>query len=91
MISKNNFNSLDSFNYLAINKEVKFNSVSTFNLIYWSVRLSDRRAEDGVQGVIKASYEYHFIRVHENLVQQPRIIYQFVMVIDRTPHVMLSP
>ena len=47
-------------------------SVGSIDLIHWSVCSSSRR--DGVKGwmeykVIIASYEYHFIRVHENLVQ----------------------
>ena len=45
------------------------------DLIYWSVRSSTRKG-DGVNGVygfivILASYEYHFIRVYENLAQHP--------------------
>ena len=44
------------------------------NLIYWSVRSSRRRGEDGVKGVdwgivILASFGYQLL--HENLVQHP--------------------
>ena len=42
------------------------------NLIYWSVCLSSRR-EGLVRGgfVILTSWEYYFIRVYKNLVQNP--------------------
>ena len=43
---------------------------------YWSVCSSSRILGDGIMGVrggiiILASWEYHFIRVHEKLVQHP--------------------
>ena len=46
------------------------------NLIYWSIRSSSGRREDGVKGIdrvyrILAGREYHVIGVHENLVQHP--------------------
>ena len=45
------------------------------DIIYWSVRSSNRRGNKvkGVDGgiFILASCEYHFIRVHENLGQDP--------------------
>ena len=46
------------------------------DLIYWSVRLPSRRVGDEVNGVdgrivILVSCEFHFIKVHENLVQHP--------------------
>ena len=45
--------------------------VANRDLIYWSVRSSSRRGGDGIKGVIiiLASCKYHFIKVHENLVQ----------------------
>ena len=43
-------------------------------LVYWSVSLSSRRGRDGVKElkvgfVVLAQYKFHFIREHENLVQ----------------------
>ena len=48
--------------------------VANMELIYWSIRLSSRREGNGVSVwiiVILASYKFHLIRVHENLVQHP--------------------
>ena len=60
-------------------------SVASIDLIHWSVCSS----RDGVNGwmeykVIIASCEYHFIRVHENLVQHlsNNIIYRFLKAIQ---------
>ena len=45
------------------------------DLNYWSVRSSSNRRGVGIKGVdwgyILASWEYYFIRVHENLVHHP--------------------
>ena len=49
--------------------------LANMDLIYWTVRLFswDGIGVKGVEGgiVILASWELHFIRVHENLVQHP--------------------
>ena len=50
--------------------------VSNVDLIYWPIRLSSRKGEDRLKEVVEGiavfySYEYHFIRVNENLVQHP--------------------
>ena len=47
--------------------------VANMELIYWSVRSSNRRGGDGVNRVdggivILAYYKFHFIREHDNLV-----------------------
>ena len=48
--------------------------IANMDFIYWSVCLSSRKGSNDVKGmegggiVILASYECHFIRVHENLV-----------------------
>ena len=41
------------------------------DFFYWPVYLSRRRGGDGVDSVILASWNYHFIRIHANLVQHP--------------------
>ena len=56
--------------------EIVVNLGANMELIHWSVRLTSRRGEDGVKGmdgciVILASCKYHFIRLHENMVQHP--------------------
>ena len=43
------------------------------DILYWSVQASSRRGGDGIKVVdvgivILASYMFHFIRVHDNLV-----------------------
>ena len=48
--------------------------VANIDLMYWSVRSCSRRGGDGIKVwmggiVILASSEYHFIRVHEKIVQ----------------------
>ena len=50
--------------------------VPNLDLIYWPIRLSSRKGEDMLKGVVGGivvlySYKYHLIRVHENLVQHP--------------------
>ena len=55
-------------------------------LISFSVRSSSRREGDGVKEwmgliVISASYKFHFIRVHDNLVYDPSN-YKFIFLID---------
>ena len=42
--------------------------LANIELIYWTVRSSSRKGWDGIKGVDGG---YHFIRVHENLVQHP--------------------
>ena len=47
--------------------------VTNIDIIYWSIPSSNRRKVDKVKGVdggifILASYKFHFIRVHDNLV-----------------------
>ena len=66
---------------------------SNMDLIYWPVRLFSKREEDGVKGVDGVnidSLEYHFIRVHENLVQHPSIINRLFYNKKSIPYILLA-